>query len=149
MNDRELLSLKNAYFSYRTSYRGSNERYSTQWSSMDWGSYRAAIKEIESFLIDRTSYRECDNKKLKGLDRWPICQELSRSYRDCLKIVFQRREEHRYECNQTCYSTNDPINIWSSQKHLLTKKKKKCKAFKIQNTHTLNKFYQFYILKTS
>ena len=28
-----------------------------------------AIKETENFLIDWTSYRECDKKKLKGLDR--------------------------------------------------------------------------------
>ena len=43
------------------------------------------------------------------------------SYRDCLKIVFQRTEKHRYECNQACYSTKDS-NILSSQKHLSTRK---------------------------
>ena len=72
---------------------------------MDRGSYREAIEETESFSMDQTSYRK-----------------LSRSYQDCLKIVFQRREKHRYECNQACYSTKDPNNILGFQKHLLTRK---------------------------
>ena len=33
-------------------------RFSTQKSSMDWGSNQAAIEETKSFLIDRTSYWE-------------------------------------------------------------------------------------------
>ena len=40
------------------SYRGSTKRFSQQKSSMDWGSYRTAIEETESFSIDRTSYQE-------------------------------------------------------------------------------------------
>ena len=51
----------------------------------------------------------------------------------CAKTVFQRREKHRHECNQACYSTNDPINILSSQKHLSTGK---MSSIQIQNTHT-------------
>ena len=45
---------------------------------------------------------------------------------------FSRNEKHRHECNPTCNTTNDLINILSSQKH----------------THTLNKSNQFYISKT-
>ena len=85
---------------------------------MDRGSYQEAIEETKSFLMDRTSYRECNKKKPKGLDRQLICREISRSYQYCLKTVFQRREKHRYECNQACYSIKDSNNILSSQKHL-------------------------------
>ena len=90
------------------------------------------------------SYQECDKKKLKWLDRQPSYQEVSSSYRDYLKTVFQRREKHRHECNQTCYSTKDPNNILSSQNHLSTRK---MSSIQIQNTHTLNKSNQFYISK--
>ena len=64
-----------------------------------------------------------------------------------LQNSFSRGEKHRYEYNQVCNSTNDPNNILSSQKHLLTKI---FKAYGSQkHTHTLNKFNQFYISKTS
>ena len=66
-----------------------------------------------------------------------------------IKTSFSKRgKKHKNECNQASYSTKDPNNILSSQKHLLTQK---CKAFMIQNTHThtLNKSNQFYISKTS
>ena len=60
----------------------------------------------------------------------------------CAKTVFQRREKHKHECNQTCYSTKDPNNILSSQKHLSSRK---MSSIQIQNTHThtLNKSNQF------
>ena len=32
----------------------------------------------------------------------------------CAKTGFQRKEKHKNECNQACYSTKDPINILSS-----------------------------------
>ena len=37
-----------------------------------------------------------------------------------LKNSFLRKEKHRYECNQTYNSTNNPNNILNSQKHLST-----------------------------
>ena len=111
---------------------------------MDRESVEKLSRQSSESLMDRdcvNSYRE---KKLKRLDRQPSCREVSRSCRDCLKIVFQRREKHRHECNQTCYSTKDPINIISSQNHLLTRK---MTSIQIQNTHThthtLNKLRQF------
>ena len=64
---------------------------------MDQGSYRGAIKETKSFSINRLAIE---------------------SYQKCEKTVVQGREKHRYECNQACYLTKDPINILSSQKHL-------------------------------
>ena len=39
-----------------------------------------------------------------------------------IKSIFQRREKHINECNQASYSTKDPNNILSSQKHLSTRK---------------------------
>ena len=39
-----------------------------------------------------------------------------------LKTIFQRKEKHRHECNQTCNSTKDPNNILSFQNHLSTGK---------------------------
>ena len=71
------------------------------------------------------------------------------SYQDCLKTIFQRREKHKYECNQACNSTKDPSNILSSQNHLLTKILSTMILKKHTHTHTLNKFNQFYISKTS
>ena len=56
--------------------------------------------------------------------------KLSRS----AKTIFQKREKHINECNQACYSTKDPINILSSQKHLSIQKKKS-QAFR-SKTHT-------------
>ena len=97
-------------------------------------SRRQKVSRLIELAIE--SYRECDKKKLKGLDRQLIYRKLSRSYRDCLKIVFQRRDKHRYECNQACYSTKDPNNILSSQKHLSTQKMLSIQIPKHTHTHT-------------
>ena len=50
-----------------------------------------------------------------------------------LKNNFSRREKHRSELNQACNSTNDPINILNSQKHLSTTIFKNMDP---KNTHT-------------
>ena len=72
-------------------------------------------------------------------------------YRRGVESAFQnnflRREKHRYECNQACNSTNDPINILSSQNHLSTIIFKHM-DLKNTHTHTHNKSNQFYISKT-
>ena len=60
---------------------------------------------------------------------------------------FSRGEKHRHECNQAYNSTNDPINILSSQNYLSTIIFKHM-DLKNTHTHTLNKFSQFYISKT-
>ena len=87
--------------------------------------------------------RNCDNnfreRKIKRLDIQPSYREVLRSCLDYSKIVFQRREKHRYECNQAFYSTKEPNNILSSQKHLSTKK---MSSIQIQNTHTHTKQVQ-------
>ena len=81
-----------------------------------------AIEHPEGFSMDQSSYRECNKKQMKGLDGQPSYQEVSRQLLRLLKNVFQGREKHRYECNQTCYLIKDPNNILNSQKHLSTKK---------------------------
>ena len=62
------------------------------------------------------------------------------------KTFFQREEKHKNECKQASYSIKDPNNILSSQKHLLTRE---CSIHDPKHRHTLNKFSQFYISKTS
>ena len=64
-----------------------------------------------------------------------------------LKNIFSRREKHRYECNQACYTIKDPNNVLRSQKHLSIKKN--VKHIDPKHTYTLNKSNQFYISKTS
>ena len=60
------------------------------------------------------SCRESDKKKLKKLDRQQGIEKVSRRCRAAYKTSFSRCEKHRHECNPTCNSTNDPINILSS-----------------------------------
>ena len=74
-------------------------------------------------------------KKLKELDKQLAIEEVK---------SFSRSEKHRHECNPTCNTKNDPINILSSQKHLSTII---FKHMDLKNTHTLNKSNQFYISK--
>ena len=83
----------------------------------------------------------------KSSPRVSIAGHLSRSYRAWWKTVFQRREKSINECNQASYSTKDPKNILSFQKHLSTKKT--VKHLDPKHTHTLNKSNQFYISKKS
>ena len=77
------------------------------------------------------SYRGCKTisidppgiEKLSGLrlEKAEEAQQTAR-YRGGLKptfkISFSRCEKHRHECNPTSNSTNDPLNILSSQNHL-------------------------------
>ena len=65
-----------------------------------------------------------------------------------LKNSFSKGEKHRYEWNQACNSTKDPINILNSQNHLLTAILAQ-RSQKHTHTHTLNKSNQFYISKIS
>ena len=76
--------------------------------------------------------RSTKKKKSKGsIDSYLLrsVEKLS----SLIKTVFWRGEKHRNECNQACYSTKDPNNILSSQKHLSTRK---MWSIKDPNTHT-------------
>ena len=65
--------------------------------------------------------------------------KVSRRYRGgvepAFKTSFSRCEKHRHECNPTSNSTNDPINILSSQNHLSIKIWSTW-IFKKKHTHT-------------
>ena len=106
-------------------------------------SYQGSRRYVDQSTQLSRSYRDCNKNHLKSSIDKPSVEEVSR----LLKNSFSRREKHRYECNQACNSTKDPINILNSQKHL------SIKILSTQipktNTHTLNKSNQFYISKTS
>ena len=66
-----------------------------------------------------------------------------------IETVFSKRgKTHRNECNQASYSTKDPNNMLSTQKHLSTRKKMQS-IHDPKHTHTLNKSNKFYISKKS
>ena len=115
--------------------------------------YREAISQVEPFSIHRRIKIVIISVE-KRSPRVSIDSYLSRFIEKLLNLIktsfSKRRNTHRNECNQASYSTKDPSNMLSSQKHL-SKKKKNAKHSKIQNTHTytLNKANQFYISKTS
>ena len=88
-------------------------------TSMD----REAIEDLEEISIDPPCCREAIKIAIRGRWKarkiakcWGGVEKLSR----LLKNNFSRREKHKYECNQACNSTNDPINILDSQNHLST-----------------------------
>ena len=123
---------------YREVFIAKGSRWIEKLSSIQkvprWIEQLSSIQKVPRWIEQLSSnYRECDKKKLKRLNRQPSCREVSSSCQDYLKIVFQRREKYRYECNQPCYSTKDPNNILNSQKHLSTRK---ILITWIQNIHT-------------
>ena len=92
---------------------------------------RICRDKFQKASMDRRCDKNYREKKSKGLDR----QLFVEIYRDAVELdqkAFQVEEKHRNECNQANYSTKDPNNTLSSQKHLSTRK---CKEFMIQNTH--------------
>ena len=108
-----------------------------------------SYREVRSFL-DWSTYLSRGVKIAirNSLRVWQIakCRGGVKEVLRLLKNNFSRKKKHRYECNQACNSTNDPINILDSQNHLSTK----ILSTKISKTlsHT-NKSNQFYISKTS
>ena len=147
--DRELSRIKNMPFSCRRAIkdltRGVHSKDS-QWIEVAIENLSSIQKISRWVKVAIESYQECDKKRLKGLNRQHNYQKVSRSYQDCLKTVFQRREKHRYKYNKACYTNQDPNNILSSQNRLSTKN---VKHMDPKHTHTLNKSNQFYISKTS
>ena len=95
-----------------------------------------AIEETRLIELAIKSYSECDKKKLKGLDWWLLCQELSKSYRDCLKTIFQRREK-----KQIWMQSSMQLNQTSKQHFKLSKTSLNMKNVKHKNpkTHTHKK----------
>ena len=82
--------------------------------------------------VSRT-FQDCVKKKA-----WEA-REIAR-YRGGVEPAFQnsfsREEKHRYECNPTYNSTNDPINTKIFQNSLSIKKKKLSTRISKTHTHT-------------
>ena len=65
----EVSSIKRAPFICRRAIQDLSRGVHNEGSSMDRGSCWEAIEQTEGFSMDRSSYRECDKKQLKSLDR--------------------------------------------------------------------------------
>ena len=78
-----------------------------------------------SFLNLSTRYWEAVGKAIRNSWRISTDSKVSKRYRGGVEPAFQnsfsRSKKHRHECNPTCNSNNDPINILSSQNHLSIK----------------------------
>ena len=78
-----------------------------------------------SFLDLSTKYRKAVEiaiwKSLRSLIHSKVSRRCQGGVELAFKTSFSRCEKHRHECNPTCNSTNDPINILSSQNHLSIK----------------------------
>ena len=77
-------------------------------------------------ILDRsTRYRKAVRIAIRKSWRSSTDSKVLRRYQGgvepAFKTSFSRWEKHRHECNPTCNSTNDPINILNSQNHLSTK----------------------------
>ena len=84
---------------------------------------RGAIEEAGAFSIDPPGIEKVSRLHYeKGL-RSSTNSKVSKRCRGGVKPVFQnsfsRGEKHRYKCNPTYNSTNDPINTKISQHNLL------------------------------
>ena len=87
--------------------------------------YQGGIEEQSIKCKNRSSIYPLAVKKLLRLRcekslRSSIDSQLLRRCRANFSKQFSRSEKHRHECNPTCNLTNDPINILSSQRNLLT-----------------------------
>ena len=83
---------------------------------------RGAIKDAGGFLIDPPGIEEVSRLRLKECLRSSIDRKVSRRCQGGVEPAFQnsfsRCEKHRYECNPTYNSTNDPNNTKISQNSL-------------------------------
>ena len=97
----------------------------------------------KSFLDRSTRYREgveiaFKKKCLRSLTDSKVSRRCRGGVKLAFKTSFLRNEKHRYECNPTYNSTNDPINTKISQNSLLIQKKN-FEHKDLQNTHTHTK----------
>ena len=103
----------------RTAIEHLSSRQKVSWWIENLSScYREKVQKAQWIEIALTSI---ETRRKRG----SIDSNLSRGVEKlstCAKIVFQRTEKHEHECNQACYSTNDLINMLSSQKYLSTRK---------------------------
>ena len=87
-------------------------------------------------ILDRsTRYRAAVEIAIKKAEEARQTARYRGGVEPAFKTSFSRCEKHRHECNPTCNSTNDPINILSSQNHLSIKILSTW-IFKKKHTHT-------------
>ena len=122
-----------------------SRKVSRKWSSTDTGieeisrnkssdtrSESRSIQQVSrsyqggrSFLDLSTRYWEDVGNAIRKSLRSSRDSKVLRRYRGGVKLAFKisflRCEKHRHECNPTCNSTNETINILSSQNHLSIK----------------------------
>ena len=82
------------------------------WGDRSFHDWSTRCREVVEIVIRKRLRNSTDNKVLR---RYRGGVELA------FKTSFSRCEKHRHECNPTYNSTNDPINILSSQNNLLIK----------------------------
>ena len=85
---------------------------------------RPSYQEVRNFLDRSTRCREVVEIAIRKSLRSLIDSQVSKRCRGAIELAFKNsfstKEKHRHECNQAYNSTNDPINILSSQNHLST-----------------------------
>ena len=79
---------------------------------------------IEKMVVDSWGIEQVSsNKESDPRIEARLIYQVSRSYQGGVEPAFQNNflklEKHKYECNPTHNSTNDPINIIISQNNLL------------------------------
>ena len=118
-------------------------------SSIDpLGVEKLSRRQKLSWSIHQVSRRCWDCVKKKAWEARQIARYWG-GVKPAFQNSFSREKKHRYECNPTYNSTNDPINTKISQ-NSLSKKFLSTKISKTHtHTHTLNKSNQFYISKIS
>ena len=128
-------------------YRGTTHQNQEQ--KLDWSTRcREAIEDAEPFSIDPPGIEKLSGLRLEKAEEARQTTRYRGGVELAFKTSFSRCEKHRHECNPISNSTNDPINILSSQNHFSIKILSTW-IFKKKYTHTLNKSNQFYISKTS
>ena len=100
---------------------------------------RETIEGPGTFSIDPLAVETTNEIAIRNSLRSRQIGQVSKGVEEVLRLLknsVSRREKHKYECNQACNSTNDPINILNSQKHFLTTI---FKHMDPKNTHTHTK----------
>ena len=113
---------------------------STEAQSIDLAVEKLLRRQELSRSIHQVSRRcrDCDKKTSLEARQIAKCRG---GVEQAFKNSFSRREKYRYECNQTCNTTNDWNTIWTSQKHLSTAILSTW--IPKTHTHTLNKSNRF------
>ena len=122
------------YLDGSTSYRESiNQTEVARWIKK---AIEHLLRQSQEISMDWDCVHFCRDKKKKGL----INTNLSRICQGAVELeekeVFQKKKKTKRWMQQASNSNIDPINMWSSQKHLSTKKMQIVNDPKHTHTHT-------------